>query len=280
MNAGLPDDHPSIRYYDSDYPGRATTVLPSNLDPLLERQGLAHDVDWFLSLAARGGGTVLELCCGTGRVTVPLARAGHHVTAVDLSAPMLERLRARLAAEPPETAARVVTVQQDVTRLAVDGRFDLIIVPFNSLLCIPDFAQQLRALTAAAAHLRPGGRVALDLVNPLVLPLAGDPVPKPFLSRRREDNGRAYTRFAAFGPLGADQVQELFGWYDEIDASGAVHRTPYSLRWRPIFRYEAELMVEAAGLEVEAVLGGHRGEPFTASTPKLLVVARSPRSGS
>ncbi|MEA2600169.1 MAG: hypothetical protein QOF89_1161 [Acidobacteriota bacterium] len=68
-----------------------------------------------------------------------------------------------------------------------------------------------------------------------------------------------------------DQVQELFGWYDEIGADGLVRRAPYSARWRPIFRYELELMLERAGLEVE---GGHRHEPFTAWSQKMFVVAR------
>lgn len=119
----------------------------------------------------------------------------------------------------------------------------------------------------------------IDVVNPLVLPLAGDPIPTPFFTRRHPERMRIYTRFAALGPLDADQRQRLYGWYDEVDERGMVYRTPYSMHWRPIFRAELELMLEACGLAIESVEGGHRREEFTARSPKLFVVARK-RSGS
>ena len=145
--------------------------------------------------------------------------------------------------------------------------------PFNSLLCITDFRSQCGAIEAAARHLAPGGVLALDMMNPLTLPLAGDPVPKPFFTRRNPKTGQRYTRFAAMGPMAADQQQELFGWYDEMAADGALRRTHYSMRWRPIFRYEIELMLERAGLRIITVKGGHREEPFTAQTRKMFVLA-------
>jgi SAM-dependent methyltransferase len=275
MNAGLSDDHASIRYYDSDYPGRETTPIPENFDPITERQGLAHDVAFFVRRAHETGGPVLELCCGTGRVAIPLARAGFEVAAVDLSQAMLDRLRTKLEAEPRDVASRVTPHRHDVTRLDLGRRFPLVVAPFNSLMCIPDARLQLEVLRRAAAHLAPRGTVVLDLVNPLLLPMAGDLVPKPFFTRRAVDSGRTYTRFAALGAVGTDQVQELFGWYDEIAPDGTVRRAPYSMAWRLLFPFELELMLEAAGLAVVSVHGGHRDEPFTPGSPKMIVTARA-----
>jgi SAM-dependent methyltransferase len=276
MNANLPDSHASIQYYDSDYPGEAISPFPENFDAVTATQGLSHDVQRYLELAGEAGGPVLELCCGTGRVAIPLARAGREVVGVDLSQAMLDRFRRNLEREDEATAARVELIRQDVTRLALERAFPLVVMAFNSLLCITSFAGQRAALSAAARHLAPGGRIALDLMNPLILPQQGDPVPKPFFTRRHADTGNFYTRFAAMGPFAADQVQELFGWYDEIGADGTLRRTPYSLHWRPIFRYEIELMLEQAGLRLEAVEGGHLKEPFSAQSPKMFVLARRP----
>lgn len=274
MNANLPGDHASIRYYDSDYPGRETSRYPENFDSTTLLQGLAYDVDRYLELAASSGGPVLELCCGTGRVATPLARAGFQVTGVDLSAAMLQRCRENVEREEPAVAERITLEQADVTQLALDGRFPLVVMAFNSLLCLTDFASQRAAVAAAGRHLTPDGVLALDLMNPLVLSLQGDAVPKPFFTRRNPENGNVYTRFAAMGPMQVDQVQELFGWYDEIGPDGVVRRTPYSMHWKPVFRYEIELMLEAAGLRIESVEGGHRKEPFTAQSRKMFILAR------
>lgn len=275
MNATLPETHPSIEFYDSDYPGRETTSIPSNFDQTTEAQGLAYDVERFRELARETGGPILELCCGTGRVAIPLARDGHQVVAVDVSAAMLDRLRHKLQGESSDVAARVEPIQQDITRLDLEGRrFPLAILAFNSLLCLTDAASQRAALTATAAHLSAGGILAIDAVNPLVLPVAGDPAAKPFFTRTSEISGRVYTRFAAIGPLEPTQRQRLYGWYDEILENGTVRRTPYEMHWRPMFRSELELMLELASLRVVAIEGGHRHEPFTSTSAKMFALAR------
>jgi SAM-dependent methyltransferase len=275
VNANLPASHPSVDYYDSDYPGVGTSPVPENLDHVLPVQGLAYDIDRYCELAKDLDGAVLELCCGTGRVAIPLARSGSAVVAVDISAPMLARFRAKLDAEPLDVQSRVELVLQDITRLDLGNRtFALTLISFNSLLLLANRQEQQAALARATAHVRPGGRLAIDVVNPLVLPLMGDPVPAPFFTRRHPERNRLYTRFAALGPIDADQRQRLFGWYDELDESGAVHRTPYSMFWRPIFRAELELMLESCGLTIESVEGGHRREEFTARSPKLFVISR------
>jgi SAM-dependent methyltransferase len=257
MNADLPATHPSVDYYDSDYPGVGTSTLPANLDGMVEAQGLAHDIGRYLGLAADAAGPVLELGCGTGRVAIPLARAGARVTAVDISAAMLARFRGKLDAETAGVTSRIELVQQDMRELTLAHHgYALALIPFNSLMLLTERREQQRALARVAAHLAPGGLVAVDVVNPLSLPLRGDPVPAPFLRRRHCGRDRSYTRFAALGPLDADQRQLLFGWYDEQD--------------------ELELMLECAGFRVESVEGGHRREPFVATSPKLFVVARKP----
>jgi SAM-dependent methyltransferase len=260
MNGNLPASHPSVDYYDSDYPGIGTSVHDENLDDVLERQGLAYDIERYSGLARETSGQILELCCGTGRVAIPLARIGARVVAVDISEAMLNRFR------------------QKITQLDLGpSRFELAIVSFNSLLLLTTRREQQTALAGVARHLEPGGRLAIDVVNPLALPLDGDPNPKPFFTRRHPNRNRLYTRFAAMGPMGPDQRQRLYGWYDELDEQGRVLRTPYSMYWRPIFRSELELMLEACGLEVAGVEGGHRSEAFAARSPRMFVVARRPR---
>jgi SAM-dependent methyltransferase len=273
MNEGLPHDHASITYYDGDYPWRGDPRAPSNFDEIVAHQGLAFDVDFYLRLAAGVQGAILDLCCGTGRVTVPLARAGHRVVGVDISAGQLAGLTSNLKNESAEVAARVTAIEGDIAQIELGATFGLIVVAFNSLCCLTTSDAQCLALRAIERHLDPDGVVALDLVNPLKLALQGDAVPKPFFTRINPRTGNRYTRFAMSDPFDEDHRQRLHGWYDEIDAAGNVARRFYSLHWRPIFLPELRHMLSGAGLAVRHLYGGHRQEPFTAQSAKLVVVA-------
>jgi SAM-dependent methyltransferase len=265
----------TLRYYDSDYPSEHFGDHAENFDDTTVAQGLRHDVTRYLEIAAEVDGEILELCCGTGRVAMPLAAAGYKVTGVDLSAEALQRFELNLAKLDGRARAGVTMVEQDVTALDLPKKdFRLCIVAFNSLLCIPDFDQQRRALRGAAAHLAPAGELVLDIVNPLQLALQGNPAPTPFFTRKSAIGGNTYTRFAMCSPLDANQRQQLHGWYDELSEDGSIERTHYSLYWRPIFRFEIELMLEEAGFVLESLHGGHCGEPFTGRSPRMFIRAR------
>ncbi|MBM4364353.1 MAG: class I SAM-dependent methyltransferase, partial [Deltaproteobacteria bacterium] len=92
------------------------------------------DVAYYVALARARGGPILEYGVGTGRVALPLARAGFDVVGVDRSGPMLARLRERLALEPRDVAARVRVRSGDFRSLSLSRRFPLVIAPFNALL--------------------------------------------------------------------------------------------------------------------------------------------------
>jgi ubiquinone/menaquinone biosynthesis C-methylase UbiE len=275
MNAGLDDNDSVVLYYDSDYPSQHHGHYSENFDEVTKFQGIAFDVERYKEIAAKTGGPILELCCGTGRVAIPLARAGFPVTGVDISAGMLRQFESNLAGEDHSVLSRIQLVKQDVTGLALEKReFPLAIIAFNSLLCITDFEAQCQALCAIAGHLALGGVLVLDVVNPLVLKIQGDEVPKPFFTRRSPERGNIYTRFAMTGPFDEQQRQRLYGWYDEIDSAGCVRRSFYSMHWRPVFRFEIELMLRQAGFELIKIEGGHQQEPYDSCSPRMFIQAK------
>src|SRR5262250_312273 len=89
------------------------------------------DQAFYLGLAASARGPMLELGCGTGRLLVPIARAGHRIVGIDLSDSMLARCREKLAAELPEVRERAEILKADMTNFAFPPRFDLAIAPFR-----------------------------------------------------------------------------------------------------------------------------------------------------
>src|SRR4051812_42748288 len=105
---------------------------------------------------------VLELACGTGRLTLPLARLGvaSEIVGLDSSPTFLARARALVTDEP------VTFVEGDMRAPSVDGTFDLVAIPFNSLAYVLSSSDRAQVLRAARALLADGGRLAFDIVAP------------------------------------------------------------------------------------------------------------------
>jgi len=130
-------------------------------------EGRSEDVAFYCRLG-RGAETVLEYGAGTERLTLPLARAGCSVLAVDLSLSMLEGLGARLAREPSEVRRRVVVRQADMRSFRTRRRFDLVIVGFHTFCHLYSRADVAAFLTRVRAHLVPGGTLAFDVPVPRI----------------------------------------------------------------------------------------------------------------
>jgi len=121
-----------------------------------------EDVEFYVEEAVASGGPVVELACGTGRIAVPVARAGIRVIGVDASAGMLEVAREHAAAEGVSVDLR----QGDMREPPVEERVPLVLIPFRSLLHMTTELDRLRALAAANELLLPGGRLVFDVFAP------------------------------------------------------------------------------------------------------------------
>ncbi|NJQ03098.1 class I SAM-dependent methyltransferase [Streptomyces zingiberis] len=116
-------------------------------------------------LAFPPGSRVLDLCCGPGLFLVPLAARGHDVTGVDLSAAMLGRARAALAA----AGAGARLVRADMLEHVEPGRYDVVLNLYTSFGYFDDPEDNLRVLRNAYASLAPGGRLLVDVMGKEVL---------------------------------------------------------------------------------------------------------------
>ena len=131
---------------------------------------IAGDLQPFVRLARRTGGPVLDLACGSGRVSFPLAQRGLAVTGVDLSADMLALLDDKAQREAPAVRERLTLRRGDMTALEeIEGvggsRFALITLGATSLVLLGRREQRAALFSAVGRLLAPGGRFALDLVD-------------------------------------------------------------------------------------------------------------------
>jgi len=123
---------------------------------------VTEDIEFYVEEARAAGGTVVELAVGTGRIAVPVAKAGISVIGVDASSRMLAVAREYATAEGVELDLR----EGDLREPPVEERVPLVLIPFRSLLHMTTEADRLRALGAARELLLPGGRLVFDVFAP------------------------------------------------------------------------------------------------------------------
>lgn len=234
------------------------------------------DLPLYLDLAARQGGTVLELACGTGRLLVPLARAGNRVTGVDLSPHMLDLAQEKLAREDADTRQRTRLVQGDMRDFDLGEEFDLAIIAVKSFVYLTRREEQLETLRSVARHLRPGGLLAMDLLNPdprWLLEEAGSL--RQDLVQHVPDEGYTVARTEAVVSIDlAAQVRIIRSAYEVVANDGTVTKRFVEWPYRFTYRFEAEHLLERAGFEIEALYGGYQQEPFTSDSRMMLFLAR------
>jgi SAM-dependent methyltransferase len=236
---------------------------------------IAGDVAFYERVAREVGGPVLEAACGTGRIALPLAKAGLHVTGVDRSEAMLTIARCKAAALPDSVRERLTLVKQDMSALDLGRRFGFVFVPFRSFQALLTIDLQRKSLDAIRRHLEATGRVALHLFDPRLDLLINGSSTLPRLSGTHPETGRRYlgkilrTNFDHL-----NQVRRDLWRYVEIGSNGEVlaeDTREMALRW--IYRWEVHHLLALCGLAVEAEYSD-----FVGSAPaygkELILVAR------
>jgi ubiquinone/menaquinone biosynthesis C-methylase UbiE len=229
---------------------------------------IAGDVAFYRQLAQRTGGPVLELACGTGRITVPLAESGLDVTGIDVSDGMLAIIRQKAAAHP------LTLIEQDMSTLRLDRRFGCVIVAFRSFQHLMTVELQRQTLAAIHRHLAPGGRAALHLFDPRLDLLVDEAPRQPDLHGTDPLTGHAFTGemlSARFDYLA--QIRHDLWRYREYARDGALlaeDTRNMALRWT--WRWELLHLLELCGFVVEAQYSDFTGSPPAYGKELIVVV--------
>jgi len=264
-----------------DRPDPATAAALARLYDLdlLDDPG---DLDLYLALADRADGPILELAAGTGRLAVPLAEAGHRVTAVDLDPAMLGRARDRAAAAGVG-ADRLTLVEADLIglRLPDAGTYQLAIIALNSLMLLGTRAGQRAALETMAAHLAPGGIAVVDVWLPDAEDLARFDG-RVILEWPRTDpeTGHVVTKAGSAQHDAATGTVALTSLYEAGPQGGAAVRWVRHDRLRLVGADELAGFAEAAGLSVEVIAGGYDLGALGPGAERAVLIAIRPDEGT
>jgi len=211
------------------------------------------------SLVAARPARILELAVGTGRLAIPLAGLGHHVTGIDVSAAMLARLRSA------DGGHRVAAVHGDMVDDLPAGPFDVVFVAFNSLFMLTDPVRQQACFAAVATRLAPGSAFVVEVFVPWDPPRGGSHV---------EVRSMTTDRVVLVASRTDPATQQVCGQFVELADGEPVRLRPYVLRYSQ--PSELDEWATAAGLRLAERHADVERSPFTDDSPFHVSVYRKP----
>lgn len=254
----------------------ATAYRPEIYDVVHGRR--QQDIGWYVDLARRAAGPVLELGAGTGRTALHIARAGVTIDALDISTEMRTELSAKRAGEAEEVQRNLTVLAGDMTDFDLARRYALIVIPFRSFQHNLTAEAQLACLTCCRRHLLTGGELAFDVFQP------SEEYMQDF-----EDEFEGVSRMDPPSPLKNGGFLLLSEWnhydrvaktvrsvhrYDLLGADGAIAESFYQLlHLALVYPDDLRALLKEAGFSRVALHGGFTEKPLTPDDADISIIA-------
>ena len=234
---------------------------------LLAQMTAPADLPFYRALLGDAAGRVLELGCGTGRLSLPLARHATEMTGLDNAPAMLDFARQRAAA----AGSTAHFVRADFCRFDLGMHFDWILLPYNALNHITDDAGLDGLFESVASHLAPGGRFVVDSFQPDPAALARPWERRRLLTYLDPSLNQRITLSESSRYDAARRVNHITWHYDLGDQSDwRIHRTSM----RILFADELDTLFRDHGFIIGSKYGHYDRSPFGPRSPKQLMVAK------
>ena len=207
---------------------------------------------------------ILELCCGTGRLTIPIAKEGYNICGVDYTSSMLEQAKAKAN----QVGVGIDFIEADIRALDLQEQFDLIFIPFNSIHHLYGNEDLFKALECVKKHLKDGGLFLLDCFNPNIQYIVENEKEQAIIAEYTTDDGRNVLIKQTMHYESATQINRI-EWHYFIN--GKFHSTQ-NLDMRLFFPQELDSYLKQTGFNIIHKYGGFEGEMFSDETEKQIYV--------
>lgn len=236
------------------------------------------DVDFYLDMALKSSGPVLELGCGTGRLLIPIARQGIETVGLDFSPYMLDVCQEKLEEESQQVRDRVHLIQGDMSDFNLEREFSLITVPFRAFQHLLSVEDQLDCLSSVRRHLAGNGRFILDIFNPSLERLTEDNLGEVFAEDppfQMPDGRQVIRRHKITARNHFQQIIDVELTYLITHPDGTEDELAHAFPMRYLFRFEAEHLLARCGFEINELYADYEGSPYGSTYPGELVFVTS-----
>lgn len=232
--------------------------------------GYTHDIPFYLRFFGKTRGPILELGAGTGRISLPLAKEGHTVTALDRDEGMLARLAGKAEATLTDTEiARLTLAHADATDFRLPGKFAGIFAPFNFLYQLPGDAALEGCFASVKRALAPRGVALFAIFNPDPTRLAATKV-REHLYTHADERGVEVTVFESKAYDRTAQVLSV-RWDYEIRRDGKLAKASRDIIQHLVFPRDFLARLRHAGFKVRETFGDFDGRPLAGDCRNVIV---------
>lgn len=228
-----------------------------------------NDIPLYLSMAEKYGSPILDLACGTGRVAVKLAEAGHEVVGIDATKQMLESAQKKADSLPDDVQSRVSFLEGDFRSFELQRRFPLVIIPFSFQYCLTT-DQQLACLSSIKKHLVDDGMFILDLY-----PETGQEEKKKKPKERRTLDGKTVKISTASVTDFSNLIHRRTTTVEIKHPNGETRSIQGESTDAMIFDREADLLLRLSGFKVLEEYGDWDFQPYSLGMKKRIMVLRT-----
>jgi len=225
------------------------------------------DIPFFLRETEEYKGEILELMCGTGRVSIPLLESGRHMTCIDYSEAMLATFEQKIK----NRNFPVRLIQADATHPDLGKRFGMIILPFHSLYEIISTNLQIQALQSVSSHLVKNGVFILTLQNPKTRLKSADGTTR-ILGNFSVDENRHLIISSMNQYNASEKLVSGYQRYEIFDSNNTLIEKRYlEINFKPIWDSELKEMIRNTGLRIEEVYGDYSHGKFNENTSDFMI---------
>jgi SAM-dependent methyltransferase len=211
-------------------------------------------------------GRILELCCGTGRLTLPLAKEGHNISGVDFTASMLAQ--AKVKAE--EEGLDIAFIEADIRNLDLSEQYDLIFIPFNSIHHLYKNEDLFSAFQVVKKHLKDGGTFLLDCFNPNIRYIVEGEKEQQKIAEYTTSDGREVLIKQSMRFENQTQINRI-EWHYYING---VFDSTQNLDMRMYFPQELDAYLKWNGFNIVHKFGSFEEEAFSNDSDKQIFVCQ------
>jgi SAM-dependent methyltransferase len=227
-----------------------------------------YDVPFYLKQIKKYGDPVLELACGTGRITIPLAEQGIDIAGLDISEPMLSYAKKKAK----EKGVTIEWVKADCRNFKLDRKFNLIFLPFNSIAHLQDLESIESCFSCVKMHLKDEGRFIIDIFNPRLDILIRDSAARYPVAEYPDPDGNGTVVITENNIYDAAAQINRIKWYYKV--SGKPDEVVKELNMRIFYPRELNELLHYNGFKIEAKFGDYNESPFTSKSPKQLAICK------
>jgi len=209
---------------------------------------------------------ILELCCGTGRLTIPIAKAGYKITGVDITPSMLEQAKAKAT----EAGLDIEFIEADIRALDLPDKYDLIFIPFNSIHHLYKNEDLFIAFDAVKRHLKEDGIFLLDCYNPNIQYVVGAEKQTQEIAQYKTADGRDVLIKQKMRYESSTQINRI-EWHYFINGE---FNSIQNLDMRLYFPQELDTYLQWKGFRIMHKFGSFTEEAFNGDSEKQIYVCR------